>query len=249
VDNTREVYSMCLKLIPHKKFTFAKIWLLFAKFEIRQKNITSARRILVNSFTLIKIESKIIIFNCFNHFLKGQSIGMCPKDKLFKGYIELEIELREFDRCRLLYEKYLEFNPQNCTTWIKYGELESILGDNDRARAIYELSIEQPCLDMPEIIWKAYIDFEIEQQEYDKVRELYKKLLSRTQHVKVWLSFAQFEVNIAENDNYDKARAIYKKSYNELKNISTKESRLMVLEAWKEFEVNVSLYSIIINLF
>jgi crooked neck len=48
MNKTREVFSTCVKLIPHKKFTFAKIWLLFAKFEIRQKNLQSARKILVN---------------------------------------------------------------------------------------------------------------------------------------------------------------------------------------------------------
>jgi crooked neck len=169
---------------------------------------------------------------------KGQSIGMCPKDKLFKGYIELEIELREFDRCRILYEKYLEFNPQNCTTWIKYAELESILGDADRARAIYELAIEQLRLDMPEIIWKSYIDFELEQQEYDKVRSLYERLLSKTQHVKVWLSFAQFEATNpinGENKN-KKASEIYKRAYDELRNASNKETRMLLVENWKQFE-------------
>jgi len=50
---------------------------------------------------------------------KGTAIGKCPKDKLFRGYIELELQLREFDRCRKLYEKFLEFSPENCTTWIK----------------------------------------------------------------------------------------------------------------------------------
>jgi len=164
---------------------------------------------------------------------------MCPKDKVFKGYIELEIELREFDRCRILYEKYLEFNPQNCTTWIKYAELESILGDIERARAIYELAVDQLRLDMPEIVWKAYIDFEIEQQEYDKCRDLYNRLLSKTQHVKVWLSFAQFEASnpLDAEKCKENARGVYKKAYNELKNASNKESRVMVLEAWKEFEV------------
>jgi crooked neck len=34
---TREVYRACLKLIPHKTFTFAKIWILAAQFEIRCK--------------------------------------------------------------------------------------------------------------------------------------------------------------------------------------------------------------------
>ena len=55
----------------------------------------------------------------------------------------------------------------------------------DRARAIFELAIGQPKLDMPEVLWKAYIDFEIEQEEYDRTRKLYQCLLQRTHHVKV----------------------------------------------------------------
>ena len=81
-ERTRQVYKTCLDIIPHKQFTFSKIWIMYAKFEIRQKNLTAARRIL------------------------GTAIGKCPKPKTFKGYIELELQLREFDRCRKLYEKY-----------------------------------------------------------------------------------------------------------------------------------------------
>jgi hypothetical protein len=51
---------------------------------------------------------------------------MCPKDKLFRGYIDLEIQLREFDHCRRLYEKFLEFGPDNCTTWIKVSTKTSV---------------------------------------------------------------------------------------------------------------------------
>lgn len=91
------------------------------------------------------------------HFIfQGTAIGKCPKNKLFKGYIELELQLREFDRCRKLYEKFLEFGPENCTSWIKFAELETILGDIDRARAIYELAISQPRLDMPEV--RAFVE-------------------------------------------------------------------------------------------
>ena len=46
-DRARQVYEACLQIIPHKKFTFAKIWLLFSQFELRQKNLTQARKILV----------------------------------------------------------------------------------------------------------------------------------------------------------------------------------------------------------
>ncbi|KFZ52644.1 Crooked neck-like 1, partial [Antrostomus carolinensis] len=209
---TRQVYQACIELIPHKKFTFAKMWLLYAQFEIRQKNLPLARRAL------------------------GTSIGKCPKNKLFKGYIELELQLREFDRCRKLYEKFLEFAPENCTSWIKFAELETILGDIDRARAIYELAIGQPRLDMPEVLWKSYIDFEIEQEEYEKTRNLYGRLLQRTQHVKVWISFAQFELSAGRGENLSRCRQIYEEANKAMRNCEEKEERVMLLESWRSFE-------------
>jgi crooked neck len=42
-----------------------------AKFEIRRLDLPAARKLL------------------------GAAIGMCPKEALFKGYIELEIEVRQ----------------------------------------------------------------------------------------------------------------------------------------------------------
>lgn len=155
------------------QFTFAKIWLLHAKFEIRQKNLPGARKIMVTFSRTKRLFNKFLItFKCdlnvwidlsFLNILsktgrsssQGMAIGKCPKNKLLKGYIELELQLREFDRCRKLYEKYLEFTPENCTTWIKFAELETILGDTERARAIFELAIGQPRLDMPEVAFTA----------------------------------------------------------------------------------------------
>ncbi|NXY60021.1 CRNL1 protein, partial [Callaeas wilsoni] len=208
---TRQVYQACLELLPHKKFTFAKMWLLYAQFEIRQKNLPLARRALV-------------------------SFCKCPKNKLFKGYIELELQLREFDRCRKLYEKFLEFAPENCTSWIKFAELETILGDIDRARAIYELAIGQPRLDMPEVLWKSYIDFEIEQEEYEKTRNLYRRLLQRTQHVKVWISFAQFELSAGREERLPRCRQIYEEANKAMRSCEEKEERVMLLESWRGFE-------------
>ncbi|XP_063427731.1 crooked neck-like protein 1 [Mytilus trossulus] len=213
-DKVREVFKACLDVIPHKTFTFAKIWLLFAQFEIRQKSLQGARRVM------------------------GTAVGKCPKNKLYRGYIELELQLREFERCRILYEKFLEFGPENCTSWIKYAELETILGDIDRAEAIYELAINQQQLDMPEVLWKSYIDFQIEQEEFDKVRNLYRRLLQRTKHVKVWISFGQFEKTTGEDNCIDKARTVYKEANNAMKSAGEKEERLMLLESWQEFEAD-----------
>uniref|UniRef100_A0A8C2Z9A5 Crooked neck-like protein 1 n=1 Tax=Cyclopterus lumpus TaxID=8103 RepID=A0A8C2Z9A5_CYCLU len=211
-EKTRQVYQASLDLIPHKKFTFAKIWLLYAQFEIRQKNLQGARRVM------------------------GTAIGKCPKNKLLKGYIELELQLREFDRCRKLYEKYLEFSPENCTTWIKFSELETILGDVERARAIFELAIGQPRLDMPEVLWKSYIDFEIEQEDFENTRTLYKRLLQRTQHVKVWISYAKYELSINSSERLQKCRQILEEANKGMRNCEEKEERLMLLESWRDFE-------------
>ena len=42
-------------------------------------------------------------------------------------------------------------------------------------------------MDMPEMLWKNYIDFEIKLGETENARKLYERLLDRTQHVKVRL--------------------------------------------------------------
>lgn len=70
-----------------------------AQFEIRRLDLAAARKIL------------------------GTAIGMCPKEVLFKGYIQVEMDVRpslstifdltlsqlhEFDRVQTLYKKYIE---------------------------------------------------------------------------------------------------------------------------------------------
>jgi crooked neck len=228
VERARQIYQECLKLIPHKKFTFAKIWLMKAQFEIRQQQLSAARKTL------------------------GQAIGMCPKDKLFKGYVELELKLFEFVRCRTLYEKHIEWNPANCQAWIKFAELERGLDDLDRTRAIFELAIDQPILDMPELLWKAYIDFEEEEGEYERTRALYERLLDKTGHVKVWISYAHFEINVpdeeeeeAEEEEEEKpvseaakarARKIFERALKGMKEKELKEERVSLLNAWLSFE-------------
>ncbi|CAG8686721.1 15297_t:CDS:2, partial [Cetraspora pellucida] len=141
----------------------------------------------------------------------------------------------------ILYTKYLEHNPANCYAWIKFAELERMLGDYDRCRAIFELAVEQPILDMPELLWKAYIDFEFSEEEFNRTRLLYERLLEKTGHVKVWISFAQFELNADEGNRevaIERARKVFEKAYASMKEKELKEERVLLLESWKEFESN-----------
>lgn len=226
IERARQVYDACLNLIPHKKFTFSKVWMLKAHFEIRQGNLTLARKTL------------------------GRAIGMCPKDSLFKGYVALEQKLYEFTRCRTLYEKHVSYNPSNCQTWIDWAQLERALGDLERARAIFELGIDQPVLDMPEMVWKKYIDFEEEEGEFERARALYERLLEKADHPKVWISYAQFELGAPDEGEGEGApeeedqgvseeakgrtREVFERALNSMRD--RKAERVTLLNAWLAFE-------------
>jgi crooked neck len=169
----------------------------------------------------------------------GIALGTCTKEKLFKDYIAIELSLREFDRARQIYEKYLQWNPSNCTAWINFAELEKMLGDLERSRGIYEIATNQTELDLPEVLWKSYLDFEVENEEWEKARGLYTRLLDRTNHVKVQISFANFEFTAQDGtleERTQKARERFEISYDWCKNHTLKEERVLLLEAWVQFE-------------
>lgn len=220
-ERVRAVFKSALQVVPHNRFTFAKLWKMYANFELRQENVTTARKIF------------------------GNAIGRCPKDRIFKDYIELELSLKEFDRCRQLYQKNLEYNPASCSAWMQFAKLETELGDDERARAIYELGVNQDELDMPELLWKSFIDFEFEVEEYDRTRTLYERLLEKTSHVKVWISYAQFELSVPELEEdeatsldiaRDRCRAVFVRAHTEMRKADLKEERVALLESWAAFE-------------
>lgn len=255
LERAKNVYVAAMGIVPHRVFTFAKLWINYAYFEVRRLELGVARKIL------------------------GTAIGLAPKAKLFRAYIELELSLKEFDRARTLYTKAIEWDASNSSTWVRYAELEHNLFDLDRARAIYELGISQAeselgGLDMPEVLWKAYIDFEFGEQEFERVDALYERLLDKTGHVKVWVSYAlgktaaaislEEEEDVAaeeeleasgksaeervlspEEEEYRRerraaaavaAREIFQRGYDNLRSQGLKEERVVLLEAWKSFE-------------
>jgi crooked neck len=235
MERVDAIYKAALDLIPHKRWTSAKIWLNYARFQVRQMQLERATKIL------------------------GTALGKGPKNKLFKEYIQLEVKLFRFDRARKIYENYIKWDPTNAETWKSFAELERGLDDTDRARAIYELAVEQEALDMPEIVWKEYIDFETEEEEYGRARDLYERLLEKTSHVKVWKSYALFELTVPddeeeeegpeeeEEDNDEakpigeaaksRARAVFQRAYKIMKERELKEERVAILDAWKAFEM------------
>lgn len=138
MKNAAKIYERAIQLIPHQKFTFSKLWIQYAQLYVRCQDLDKARKIM------------------------GIAIGKCPNEKLFQAYIELELQLGNIDRVRKLYEKFADVMPQSPIPWIKWAELEKSIGETERYRAIFDLGIENTAVEMPEVVWRAYINNEIE---------------------------------------------------------------------------------------
>jgi crooked neck len=129
--------------------------------------------------------------------------------------------------------------------------LEIQLADCTRARAIYEFGVSQSTLSMPEILWKSYIKFEIDEGDRERARALYERLVVLSGHMKVWISYAKFEADpirlrreereeLEEEDEEDestwkwvegdlgKAREVFMRAYNDLRSKELKEEACIV---------------------
>ncbi|KAG8944888.1 NineTeen Complex (NTC) component [Tulasnella sp. 419] len=121
----------------------------------------------------------------------------------------------------------------NCAAWIKFAELETTLDDIPCARAIFELGVSQPTLDMPELLWKAYIDFEFGEGERENTRADDEE---------------EEDAGDVDAGDPEKARTVFERGYKSIKSQSvgldkesdeyraTLEHQLLLLEAWKAFE-------------
>eukprot|EP00946_MAST-07B_sp_MAST-7B-sp1_P003242 g3242.t1 len=225
VPRTRAVYLEALRRIPHAEFTFAKVWILYAKFEIRCADLSAARRAL------------------------GRALGQCPKHKLFRSYIELERSMGNVDRCRKLYTKYLEWAPHDEDVWVQYARLEGDVGEEERCRAVFNIAVEQDNIERPEVVWKAFIDYEISQGRIGLARALYERLLEQTSHIKVWMSLATFEEDVRngrvasamdETNISDGSprlvRTVYERAYASMKEEENNEGRALIMAEWLKYE-------------
>ncbi|KAK4394693.1 Crooked neck-like protein 1 [Sesamum angolense] len=232
-----DVYERAIANIPpaqEKRYwqRYIYLWINYALYEELDAQDVDRTRDVYN-LSVINLDLKFCM-QCVRFSM------LVFRNQIFKKYIEIELQLGNIERCRKLYEKYLEWSPENCYAWSKFAELERSLAETERARALFELAIDQPALDMPELLWKAYIDFEISEAEYERTRALYERLLDRTKHLKVWISYAKFEASamdegLQESDLretvFERALSYFRTSAPELK-----EERAMLLEEWLNME-------------
>jgi len=210
VAKARAVYDGIVKVVPHKQFSFAKLWKLYAEFEIRQLDLERARKIF------------------------GRAIAECQKERIFLDYADLEMRLGNIDRCRKIYEKFLEVHSQNPKAWNVYVDLEDSVGELDRARGLCELAIAQERLDMPELVWKRYIDLEVTHDEFDRARKVWLRLLAKSHHVRVYIAYSEFEADTV--GSLPRMREALDSGSRHFKAEDRHEERAMLLEHWMKVE-------------
>lgn len=215
IERANSIYIKIIEIVPHKIFTFSKIWILYGQFLIRQHKINE----------------------CRNHL--GKSIGLHPNIKVFRAYIEIELQLGEIDRCRKLHEKWIECFSDSSQAWIEYASFERELNEIDRCRSILEVAVSQN-LSMPELVWKFYINSELEDKNYEKVASLYNRLLQKSKHIKVWQSYSKFHEEVGE---IAEARKTIMSAHAHFKSTNQNEFRAEILYYLKEFESRIDLNS------
>lgn len=210
VSKARAVYDALIKTVPHKLFSFTKVWKMYAEFEVRQLNLDQARKIF------------------------GRAIGECQKEKLFLDYADLEMRLGNIDRCRTIYEKFLEIHPQNPKAWNVYIDLEDSVGEIERARALCDLATKQERLDMPELVWKRYIDLEVSHDEFERARAVWLRLLGKSSHVRVYIAYSEFEASTCKSMPH--CRETLERGIKFFKAENRSDERTMLLEQWLKLE-------------
>ncbi|PPS94001.1 HAT (Half-A-TPR) repeat containing protein [Cryptosporidium hominis] len=154
-----------------KNNIFAKVFIYFSNHQLRIGDLNKARKIL------------------------GIGLGRVPCTNLFDHYIDIEFKLGNFDRCRVLFTKYIEYDPVSTNSWIKYMQFEYNLCEIKRVISIAESAISMPELDSPEIIWQYYIELMINEKNIEFADSIYKRLLEKTQHIQVVINYSTFIIS------------------------------------------------------
>ncbi|QRG38390.1 hypothetical protein FDK38_002798 [Candidozyma auris] len=256
IERARSIWTDALALIPHARFTFAKIWIMAAEFELRNDKVealTKARKLL------------------------GRALGLTSKhtkSKIFRFYIQLESRLNGLKRVRLLYNKWIEaaliHDSEHPESRAALGVLkefifkEQQLGEVERCISLYEMAIDLPFKDEVEVklsfeprgdLFDAFITFLKEELLYDRARQEFRKEIDRNASLKLWIEFANFESSILSPDQIkdlenatddeefqlgdyqkEKSREVFNEAVKHFRQKDDARNCIAVLNAWKQYE-------------
>lgn len=246
-DMARETWKDALAAIPHEKFTFGKLWIMYAEFMIRtSKRLDDARRILGKAI--------------------GQGCQVKPKKNIFEYYISIETRFGEYDRVRKIYNKWLEISLLNslstgALTSIQvlreYIRFEQSLKESDRCIELFKLGMSDLVSNHLSIL-SEFVDFLKEEFRYAEAREVLREEVSNKDSPSAWILLALFESSILspvqieqleelETDQADfvlddhhlsQTRAIFEEAFSHYKKENKGKEAYEILNSWRDYETS-----------
>ncbi|KAF6214821.1 hypothetical protein GE061_009564, partial [Apolygus lucorum] len=172
LERTRDLFEQCLENCPPK---FAKsLYLLFAKLEEDHGLARHAMAVYERATSAVLPEEMFEVFNI---------------------YIKKAAEIYGIPKTRQIYEKAIEvLNEHNAREMcLRFSEMETKLGEIDRARAIYAHCSQMCDPRVTAVFWQAWKDFEVRHGNEDTMREMLriKRSVQATYNTQVNMMSAQ----------------------------------------------------------
>ncbi|KAJ6633746.1 Pre-mRNA-splicing factor syf1 like [Pseudolycoriella hygida] len=172
LERARDLFEQCLENCPSD---LAKcFYLLYAKLEEEHGLARHAMAVYERATTAVKPEEMFDMFNI---------------------YIKKAAEIYGLPRTRQIYEKAIECLPEEKSRemCIRFSEMETKLGEIDRARAIYAHCSQMCDPRITSDFWQTWKDFEIRHGNEDTMREMLriKRSVQATYNTQVNMMTAQ----------------------------------------------------------
>ena len=151
LERARDLFEQCLESCPEK---YAKaIYLLYAKLEEQHGLARHAMAVYERAFTAVEKSEKLAIFNI---------------------YLKKAAEIYGVTRTREIYEKSIEVleDLEASEMCLRFADMETKLGEIDRARAIYGHCSQMCDPRVATKFWDAWKNFEVRHGNEDTLREM-----------------------------------------------------------------------------
>ena len=191
-DIVREVFTEAIDTLG-EDFINEKLFLEFARFEVRMKEYERARALYKWALDRLARSKSVNLHKAYVHFEKqfGDQEG---------------VESVVLSKRRVKYEEELQANPKNYDMWTDLARLEESAGSADRVRDVYERAIAQ-IPPQEKRFWRRYIYLflfyasfeESVTQDMERASQIYQECIKLIPHrkftfAKVWIAKAKFEI-------------------------------------------------------
>ncbi|TBU07254.1 hypothetical protein CWI36_0301p0010 [Hamiltosporidium magnivora] len=160
------IYENVICFIIKLGINYSKVFVEYAKYFERANKISESRKIY------------------------GKAIGLLPTSEVFENYLEMEKKLKEDDRVRKIYEKYLENDLENGLVWLEFSKWEYKHLVMYRTHSILDLGLKYAEFNRKEI-FEFYIEIE-KKIDCLKTCKLYEKFCNEFPKEENYFSFFEF---------------------------------------------------------